>query len=193
MLAQSAQTSFHRKITYTILSRSACANIAQENYLCDVYSQPMNTFAQENNLQCCLAQTFFCRKINYTLLSWSASIRKTVTCTMQKMFTHSPQSSQCFPNTVETTLHKKITGAILVQSAQIYFLRKIGYFKYVSWPVLTGFDTTKQSCLFLVNFGLGVHLQLVGQQWTGPDIDWNISIKIRIVCSSGKIYAEPVE
>ena len=62
MLAQSAQTSFHRKITYAILSRSACANIAQENYLCNVYPQPMNTFAQENNLQCFLAQTCFAGK-----------------------------------------------------------------------------------------------------------------------------------
>ena len=36
MLAQGAQKCFRRKITYTILSRSACANIAQEHYLCNV-------------------------------------------------------------------------------------------------------------------------------------------------------------
>ena len=54
MLAQSAQTYFRRKKTYTILSRSACANIAQENYLCNVDPQPMNNLAQENNLKCCL-------------------------------------------------------------------------------------------------------------------------------------------
>ena len=97
----------------------------------------------------------FCRKINYTLLSWSASIRKTVTCTMQKMFTHSPQSSQCFPNTVETTLHKKITGAILVQSAQIYFLGKIGYFKYVSWPVFNWVRHHQTILPLFVQFWLG--------------------------------------
>ena len=33
LLAQSTQTCFHRKITYAMLSQSACANIAQENYM----------------------------------------------------------------------------------------------------------------------------------------------------------------
>ena len=46
MLAQTAQTCFYRTITYTILSRLACANIAQENYLYNVYPQPMNKFEQ---------------------------------------------------------------------------------------------------------------------------------------------------
>ena len=44
MLAQSAQTRFCRKITY-MLSWSACANIAHENYLCNVDPNPKNNFA----------------------------------------------------------------------------------------------------------------------------------------------------
>ena len=52
MLAQSVQTCFRRKKTYTMLSLSACASIAQESYLCNVDPYPMNSFAQENNLQC---------------------------------------------------------------------------------------------------------------------------------------------
>ena len=50
MLAQSTQTRFRRKITYTMLSWSACTNIAQENYLCNDDPQLKNNFAQENNL-----------------------------------------------------------------------------------------------------------------------------------------------
>ena len=55
MLAQSAQACFHRKITYTMLFWSAWVNTAQGNYLCIVDPQSMNNFAQENNLQFCLA------------------------------------------------------------------------------------------------------------------------------------------
>ena len=45
MLTQSAQTHFRRRITYTMLSWSACANIAHENYLCNVDPKPKNNFA----------------------------------------------------------------------------------------------------------------------------------------------------
>ena len=69
MLAQSTQNIFHRKLTYTMFSWSACANIAQENYQCNVDSQSMNNFAQENNLQCCLD------------LCWP-TLRKKIACTM---------------------------------------------------------------------------------------------------------------
>ena len=54
MLAQSAQTRFRRKISYSMLPWSAFANIAYENYLCNVDPMPKNNFAQENNIQCCL-------------------------------------------------------------------------------------------------------------------------------------------
>ena len=47
MLTQNAQSSFHRKIIYTMLSWSTWANIAQENYLCNVEPQSTNNFAQE--------------------------------------------------------------------------------------------------------------------------------------------------
>ena len=38
---------------------------------------------------------------------------------------------------------------------------------------LTGFNITKQPWLFLLNVGSGIHLRVVGQQWTGAYIDWN--------------------
>ena len=54
MLAQSAQSSFHRNMTYTMLSWSAWANIPPENYLCNVDPQSTNNFEQESNLRFCL-------------------------------------------------------------------------------------------------------------------------------------------
>ena len=45
MLAQSPQTWLCRKITYIMLSWSACANIAHENYLCNVDPKLKNNFA----------------------------------------------------------------------------------------------------------------------------------------------------
>ena len=45
MLAQSAQTHFRRKITYTMLSWSAWAKIAHGNYPCNVDPRPKNNFA----------------------------------------------------------------------------------------------------------------------------------------------------
>ena len=51
MLVQSTQTCFRKKMTYTMLSWFAWANIAQEIYLCNVDPQPMNNFSQKNNLQ----------------------------------------------------------------------------------------------------------------------------------------------
>ena len=54
MLTKSAETYFRWKITYTMLSWSAWANIVQENYLYNVGPQSTNKFAQKNNLQCCL-------------------------------------------------------------------------------------------------------------------------------------------
>ena len=43
----------------------------------------------------------------------------------------------------------------------------------VTW-FFNGDNITEKSWLFLFNVGLGVHLRLAGQQWTGADIDWNI-------------------
>ena len=54
MLTQSVQTCFRRKITYTMLSWPAFANIAHENYPCNADPKLKNNFAQESNIQCCL-------------------------------------------------------------------------------------------------------------------------------------------
>ena len=50
---------------------------------------------------------------------------------------------------------------------------------------LTGCYITEQSWLFLFNVGLGVHLQLARQQWTGDDFDWNNIIN----ASPDKVYS----
>ena len=44
---------------------------------------------------------------------------------MQTILAHSPQSSQRFPNTAETTLYKKITCAMFTHSPQTTLHRKI--------------------------------------------------------------------
>ena len=51
---RSTQTCFHRKITYIYNVWSACANIAEETYLCNAGPQSTNNFAPKNNLQFCL-------------------------------------------------------------------------------------------------------------------------------------------
>ena len=92
-------------------------------------------------------------------------------------------------NKSEATSHKNIICAMLDQSAQIYFHRQIGCFKYVWWPAfLPGHNITEQSLLFLFNAGSGVHLRLAGQQWTGTDIDWTACLyysKVRSTQNKG--------
>ena len=75
MLAQSAQRRFRRKITYTMLAWSACANIAHKNYLCNVDSKPKNNFAtlsgqklhKEITYACPWLIDNFMRKITYAM------------------------------------------------------------------------------------------------------------------------------
>ena len=43
-----------------------------------------------------------------------------------------------------------------------------------TWQVCYIFE---QSWVFLFNVGLEVYLRIVGQQWTGVDIDWNTTIQ----------------
>ena len=90
-------------------------------------------------------------------------------------------------NKSEATSHKNIICAMLDQSAQIYFHRQIGCFKYVWWPAfLPGHNITEQSLLFLFNAGSGVHLRLAGQQWTGTDID----LDGMFILFKGQIYSK---
>ena len=49
--SKGAQTCLCREISYTMLSWSSWANIAQENYLCNVGPLSTNNFVQKNNLQ----------------------------------------------------------------------------------------------------------------------------------------------
>ena len=59
MLAQSAKTHFRRKITYTMLSQSAFANIAHKNYLCNVDPKLKNNIAQSWSVRINIAQRFY--------------------------------------------------------------------------------------------------------------------------------------
>ena len=118
MLAQSTQTCFHKKITYLPVPTLHKRN---------TYEQPMNNFAQENNLQCCL-----------DLAIWANIAQGNYLCNVGPQLTDifSQQNNlynvvsikpgqhcigilhtQCCPNTPETTSHKKITEAV----AQSFF------------------------------------------------------------------------
>ena len=77
-------------------------------------------------------------------------------------------SSQCCQNISETTLHKKTTCIMLVQSAQTCFCKKTSCsFKWLVVCFLSRYIITKQFWLFLFNVGLGVHLRLAGQMNRG--------------------------
>ena len=73
---EGAQTCFYRKISYTTLSWSLWANIAQEHYLCNVGTQPTNNFAQKKNLQFCLdlSEPTLYKEIACAVLAHSAKI-----------------------------------------------------------------------------------------------------------------------
>ena len=56
--------------------------------------------------------------------------------------------------------------------------------------LLTGYYITEQSWFFLFNVGLDVYLQIAGQQWTRPNIDWNRDIAFEIASTqSSQKYA----
>ena len=84
----------------TIVSGSFWANTAQENHLCNVGSWQTDNFYEENNL--------------YNIVS-----------IMMGQHCIEILSSQYCPNTSEITLHKEITCAMLAQSVQTRFCRKI--------------------------------------------------------------------
>ena len=83
-------------------------------------------------------------------------------------------SSQCCPNTSETTLHKKFTHLMLPSAHRHVLAGKLVIVSNMFASLfLTGYSITKQSWLFLFNAGSIVHLRLAAQQWTGVNIDWN--------------------
>ena len=118
-------------------------NIAQCFYLCNVCPWLTDNFYEENN--------------PYSVVS-----------TMLGQHCIGILFSQCCSNTSETTLHKKITCAILAPSAQIYFLRKTSGFKYVWRPVF--FNRVKYHETILALF---VHCCL-GSSFTacGTTMNW---------------------
>ena len=90
-------------------------------------------------------------------------------------------SSQCHPNTSETTMQKKVTCAMLGQSAHIYFRRKTGCFKYVCQLFFNRAQHHQILALF-VQCWLGSSLRLAGQQRTGAEFDWNKHTVITLHC-----------
>ena len=67
---------FRRKISYTMLSWSAWANISQENYLWNIGPQYTSNFAHKKNLQFCLdlSGPTLHKEINCAMLAQSAQI-----------------------------------------------------------------------------------------------------------------------
>ena len=95
------------------------ANIAQGNHLCNVCPWLTDNFYEENNL--------------YNVAS-----------TMLRQYYIGILSVQCCPNTSERILHKKIICAVLTQSAQTRFGRKMTY-TMLSWSACTNIE--HENCL----------------------------------------------
>ena len=70
--SKGAQTCLRREISYTMLSWSSWANIAQENYLCNVGPLSTNNFVQKNNLQ--LLAQWWPRACRYTFTGKPSNI-----------------------------------------------------------------------------------------------------------------------
>ena len=100
------------------------ANIAQGNHLCNVGPWLTDNFYKENNL--------------YNVVS-----------TMLGQHCIRILSNHCCPNTSERTLHKKISCAMLAQSAQTRFHRKITYTMLSDLPVPTLHK--KRTCVMLAH------------------------------------------
>ena len=119
---------------------------------------------------------FFCRKISYTRYKYICSLWA---CIAQANYLCNvgPLSTNTFAQKNNLQFCLDLPGPILhkegKRSAQVYFHRKNGFCLVACF--LTGCIITKQSWLFLFNDGSGVRLRLVGRQWTGADINWNIS------------------
>ena len=104
--------------------------------------QPTNKFAQKNNLQCCL--DLFGPTLHKEITSnvgpqlkdnfYEKNNSYNVVSNMLGQHCIGVFSSQCCPNTSQTTSHEKITCAMLAQSTQIYFRRKTGCLKYFWQP-----------------------------------------------------------
>ena len=95
-----------------MVSGSVWANLAQGNHLCNVGPWLTDNFYKENNL--------------YNVVS-----------TMLGQHCIRILSNHCCPNMSERTLYKKISCAMLAQSAQTRFHRKITYTMLSDLPVPT--------------------------------------------------------
>ena len=137
-----------------MLSESVWANIAQGNLLCNVSPQLKDSIYEENN--------------PYNVAS-----------TMVEQHCIRILSSQCCPNTSETTLHKKIRYLRYVGPDHTDILSQENWLFEICLVscVLTWYNITEQSWLFLFNVGSGVHLQLEDNNEQGPTITGtNLSI-----------------
>ena len=137
-----------------MLSEYIWDNIAQVSYWCNVGPGHIVIFSQKNNL--------------YNVVS-----------TMLEQHCIGILSSQCCPNTSETTLHKKITCEQCWLKAHRYTFAEKPAVSYMSGSLfLTGYYITEQSWLFSFNVGSGVHLRLTGQQWTRVNFDLNNATRV---------------
>ena len=133
MLAKSAPSSFHKKITYTTMFWSAWANIALEITCAMLTHSP---------------QTTLHKKIIYNFV-WiylsQRCTRKLLVHCWPIWLTYSVYEEnnlcKCCIDPSETTLHKKTTCTLLAQSAQTCFRRKTGCgFKWLVAFFLTRYN-----------------------------------------------------
>ena len=94
--------------------------------------------------------------------------------TLHRTIVCSTLSKCTWDNIAQNYLHNVDRGHkyILSQENRLFQICLAAWF-------LTGCNTIEQSCLVLFSVGFRVHLQLVGQQRTGADIDWNNGGKSR--------------
>ena len=155
MLAQSAQTRFRMKITYTVLSDLPVPTLHKKLTCVMLAHSP---------------QTTLHRKIIYNFV-WiymgQHCIRKLLahaqdTTFMRKTCWNNIAQEYCLVNVVQICLRQHCTRKLLSQcwlKAHRYtFAEKPGVSNMSGSLVLTGYYITEQSWLFLFSVGSGVHL-----------------------------------
>ena len=113
------EPTLHKKITCTMLAHT-----------------PQTTLHKKNNLQCFLDLSGLCNVGPWlTDNFYEENNLYNVVSTMLGQHCIGILSKHCCPNMSEKTLPKKITYAMLAQSAQTYFRRKITYTMLSDLPV----------------------------------------------------------
>ena len=116
-------------------------NIAQGFYLCNIVPRVLRQhWTGFFPMQCCLeplgqhcTRFLQCNFVSWLTKNFSQqnNLYSVVSMKLGQNCTVISYIQYCPPNTSETTLHKKITGAMLAQTTQSSFRRKIAIYKVV--------------------------------------------------------------